>query len=164
MTPRLTRHVGLLLGLLVVPVTAGMAQVPDTARSGRLAAVRSLKIGRPIRVTQASGPRVAGVLAAPADTMVTLEWGDSVNHVLVRNIVSIDLRRRSTSRGALWGGGVGLVVGVAYGLLIGGIACAETDCTRAEVAAVVGGLGAASGAVVGAGIGFAIPRWQRVFP
>jgi len=74
MTPRLTRHVGLLLGLLVVPVTAGMAQVPDTARSGRLAAVRSLKIGRPIRVTQASGPRVAGVLAAPADTMVTLEW------------------------------------------------------------------------------------------
>lgn len=154
----------LLLGFLLCPLTMGMAQVPDTARADRLAAVRSLVIGRPIRLTRVSGDRVEGVLAASGDTMITLQWGDSVSRVPVVTIAAIDRRGRSTTRGLLWGGGIGLVAGVAYGLLIGEIACAETDCTRAEVATVVGALGAASGAAVGAGVGFAIPRWRRVFP
>ncbi len=150
--------------LLVLPAVEGSAQPPDTARAERLAAVRSLQPGRLIRLIRMPGARVEGIVTATSDTMVTLQWGDSVSHVPVVTIAAIDRRGRSTARGALWGGGIGLVAGVAYGLLIGEIACAETDCTRAEVAAVVGGLGAVSGAVVGAGIGFAIPRWRRVFP
>lgn len=155
----------LLCTLLVLPAVEATAQQPDTARTARIAAVRSLRLGRLIRLTRMPGARVEGIVTATSDTMVTLQWGDSsVSRIPVVTIAAIDRRGRSTARGALWGGGIGLVAGFAYGLLIGEIACSETDCTRAEVGAVVGGLGAVSGAVLGAGIGFAIPRWRRVFP
>ncbi len=73
-------------------------------------------------------------------------------------------RGRSTARGALVGGGAGLVLGAVYGALISEVTCAESSCTTLGLVAAVGGVGAASGAALGALVGLAIPRWRLRFP
>ena len=73
-------------------------------------------------------------------------------------------RGRSTAQGALIGGGAGLILGAVYGALISEVTCAESSCTTLGLAAAAGGLGAASGAALGALVGLAIPRWRQRFP
>jgi ABC-type branched-subunit amino acid transport system permease subunit len=48
--------------------------------------------------------------------------------------------------------------------LISEVTCAESSCTTLGLVAALGGLGAASGAVLGALVGLAIPRWRLRFP
>ena len=76
------------------------------------------------------------------------------------------VRGRYTKNGA-W---IGALVGAAFGIWLGmGVADAcdidgEPCFTRPEGATVGGLMFGAGGAVVGAGIGFAIPTWRLRFP
>jgi hypothetical protein len=73
-------------------------------------------------------------------------------------------RGRSAGQGAWIGAIGGLVLGVAYGVAISEVTCAESSCTTLGLAAATGGVGAAGGAALGALVGLAIPRWKLRFP
>lgn len=149
------------IALLVLVPQHAAAQARD---SSWVAAATALKVGQRVRLRVRRVGRVEGRYLFSSDTSLTLVQHDEPRHVRLPDVERLWVRGRSTGTGALVGGLIGLTAGAAYGFLIGEIACAETDCTRAEVAAVVSLLAGAGGATVGAGVGFAIPKWRLRFP
>ncbi len=150
-----------LLALVALPAAA---QGQD---ANRRAVVQALKPGQRVRVDLRLVGRLEGTLALRSDTGLSLIQDDAQIHIRLPDVERLWVRGRATGRGALIGGGMGLVAGVIYGLLIGPVACEPVDggdCTTAEVAAVTGLLGGAGGAVAGAAIGFAVPTWRLRFP
>jgi len=126
-----------------------------------------VKPGQLLRVESAPLGRLEGRFVAMDVSTLTLTRDSTPTEVRLPDIERLWVRGRATGRGALIGAGVGIVAGAAYGLLIGSIACEPVDggdCTSAEVAAVMGLLGGAGGAAVGAGVGYAIPIWRMRFP
>lgn len=151
----------LAVALLVLLPPNAAAQARDTSRT---AAAEALKVGQHVRLDVTRVGRIEGRFAVRSDSTMTLMLRDDVAEVRLPDVERLWVRGRATGKGALIGGLVGLAGGATYGLLIGEIACAETDCTRAEVAAIAGLLFGAGGAVVGTGVGFAIPTWRLRFP
>ena len=75
----------------------------------------------------------------------------------------LSVRGRHTKTGAILGG----IAGVAFGTFVGLIANAlcETDtCDGAEPFVIAIPAFGAGGALVGAAVGSAFPKWKRVFP
>ena len=148
--------------LLALPSYAS-AQAP--ADADRLAAVRGIDTGDYVRLQLESGPRVEGQLAVNDATSVTVFRDEvPVVEVLIPDIDGLWVRGRWTGIGALIGGGIGLVAGAVYGLLIGDFICSEYDCSPAEVALTYGAIGGAGGVLLGGAIGFVIPKWSQRFP
>jgi len=126
-----------------------------------------LKPGQLLRVEGARLGRLEGRFVAVDASTLTLTRDSTPTEIRLPDVERLWVRGRATGRGALIGAGIGIVAGAAYGLLIGSIACEPVDggdCTSAEVAAVMGLLGGAGGAAVGAGVGYAIPIWRLRFP
>jgi len=129
--------------------------------------VLALELGQQVRLELTGNLRVEGRFALGSDTSVTLVRHDVPTQVRLPDVERLWVRGRATGRGALIGAGVGALAGILYGLLISEVACEPIDggdCTAAEVAAVAGLLGGAGGALVGAGVGYAIPIWRLRFP
>jgi hypothetical protein len=155
-----------LLGLALLALAHGpvVAQSPD---SGLVSAVRSLEPGTHVRLEASQVGRVQGRLLVVSDTTVTLARQEMPITVRLPDVERLWVRGRATGLGALIGTGVGVVAGAVFGALIGQVACEPVDggdCTPVEVAAVTGLLGGAGGALLGAGIGFVIPKWRLRFP
>lgn len=152
------------LAVLLLAAAGSRAEGQDTAR---VTAVRALTPGQRIRVDLRRAGRDQGRFVAANDTAVTLTR-DGVSAALpLADLERLWVRGRATARGALIGGGAGALVGIVYGLLISQVACEPVDggdCTAAEVALLTGALGGAGGAVIGAGVGYAIPIWRLRFP
>jgi hypothetical protein len=135
--------------------------------TGLAAAMRSLSAGDSVRLEAAGLGRVEGRFIASNGTAVTLASHAGSLKIPLGDLERLWVRGRATQRGALIGSIAGVVVGIAGGLAISGVACNPVDggdCTALEVAAVTGLLGGAGGAVVGAGVGFAVPVWRLRFP
>jgi len=160
----LIRLWSLAIALLVVLAPHAHAQARDT---DRFAAVRSLEVGQHVRLDITRSGRLEGQFAVSSDSSLTLVRHNAPTEVRLPDVERLWVRGRATGRGALIGAGVGAVAGVVYGLLISQVACEPVDggdCTAAELAAIAGLLGGAGGAVVGAGVGFAVPVWRLRFP
>ena len=159
------RHVHILAGVLIVlPPASAASQEPMPQVQSRAVAVRTLEIGQRVRLDIVRLGRVQGVVFGISESELTLKQEAELTRIGLLEIQRLWVRGPATKTGVLVGGLTGLVAGLAYGFLIGGIACAETDCTRAEVAAVVGLVGGAAGAAVGASIGLIVPKWHLSFP
>jgi hypothetical protein len=128
------------------------------------AAVRTLEVGQRIRLDVTQLGRLEGFVVQTSESELTVAQGADPTRIGVTQIERLWVRGRATKTGALTGGIVGLVAGLAFGFLVGEVACAETDCSNAEVAAVAGLLGAAGGTALGASIGLTIPKWHLRFP
>jgi hypothetical protein len=152
------------LVLLVLAISPYDAWGQD---SSRVTALRSLKPGQLLRIEGTPLGRVEGRLLGASGTTLTLSRDSTPTEIRLPDIERLWVRGRATGKGALIGAGVGIVAGAAYGLLIGSVACEPVDggdCTSAQVAAVMGLIGGAGGAAVGAGVGYAIPVWRLRFP
>ena len=150
----------LLLTLATSPIGV-LAQNTD-----REAAVEAVKVGELVRLDVARIGRMEGPFLATNDSTFILARNGEPAQVQLGDIERLWVRGRSTHRGAL----IGALVGIAFGIWIGTVAADACDIdgepcfTTAEAAAVGGLLSGAGGAVVGAGIGFAIPTWRLRFP
>ncbi len=163
----------LLAAVSVLIPTVLLGQTPDGSRESsqeaggaRLQAVlEQLVPDQRLRIETGDGEAtVEGRYMGMGDVRLLLRTGASSVSMPRAEIGRLWTRGRSTAQGALIGGGAGLVLGAVYGALISEVACAESSCTTLGLAAAAGGLGAASGAALGALVGLAIPRWRQRFP
>ena len=130
----------------------------------RETAVEALKVGELVRLDVARIGRMEGPFLATNDRTFILAGNGEPTQVQLADIARLWVRGRSTGRGAWIGAAVGVVAGVIFGLVLVEAFCYDDACSDGEVVAVTGLVFGAGGAVVGAGIGFAIPTWRLRFP
>ena len=146
------------LGIVAFAAT-GSAQGPRAA----LEAIGERKV---VRVT-ADGRRVQGRIATVDAAVLVLTNGEVTTRVNLGAIDSVWQRKRSFGTGALIGGAIGAAAFTGFLHFIVKLACESSegcasDHRRAWGYGIV--LGGAGGALVGAGIGGLIPRWDRTVP
>lgn len=103
------------------------------------------------------------ILVLPAGNLAHVEQADADLVMARANLQGALARGRATGTGAAIGGVAGLLVGVAYGLLItrpSSSPCDSDNCTRAGVTAVSGLIGAAAGVGLGAIVGSFIRKGE----
>lgn len=131
--------------------------------SSRAEDMPELAPGARLRVagTSINGPLVGDVIAADGKSLTLGVRGKAEPlRVPYRDITAIELsvRRRSRGKGAL----IGAAVGAGLGMVLGLATCGD-DCaiTRGAAAAILGGMGAGGGALLGA----VVPpgeRWEKL--
>ena len=162
--PSMTHPRLLHISLLILAVSPVAAPAQDTIRPS---VVQAEKIGARMRVDVSEIGRVEGRFLFTTSTTLTLETGQDVRtQIGFPDIERLWIRGPSTRRGAV----IGALAGIAFGIWLGTEAASSCDidgepCFTSAAAATVGGLlSGAVGALVGAGIGFAIPTWRLRFP
>jgi len=129
--------------------------------------VRELEVGRRVRLDAAGLGRIEGRFLTLRGDLLAIDVEAQEREIRVREIQRLWVRGHSAKRGAVIGALVGGAAGVLGGLLIAEVACGPTDggdCTTLEVASVFGLVAGGGGALLGAGIGLAIPSWKLRFP
>lgn len=157
---------GRTLGLALL-LLAGAAVTADAQSGVLVAEAGAIDVGQRVRVEATRFGLLEGQFVSASHTDLVLRAEEETIEVRFHEIERLWVQGRSTRRGAILGASAGALFGVIGGLLIGSVACEPVDggdCTKAEVAAVMGILGGAGGTVVGLGIGFAIPTWRLRFP
>jgi hypothetical protein len=152
--------------LFVVPGLLGMLALsllaqPCQAQGLDSTSVALLKPDRFVRIQVPDFGRVQGNVGAvtPADLTLVTEEGSRTVHLAA--VDTLWVRGRRTKLGAIIGGVVGLGGGVFLGLLAE--ALCENSC-EGDAVLTLGLLGTGTGALTGAIIGTAFPRWRRVHP
>jgi len=134
--------------LVLLPVLAG-AQEP--VKSFDQLNTR-LKVGDTIYVTDAQGREIKGKIRDLGPSALTLDSGTAaiVQADAVRLIV--ERKPRPIGRGALWGLGIGAAAGLALGIAVVADCDGDDECAGAILvgAGLFGGMGAGTGAVIGA--------------
>ena len=160
-----TLALALLLTVAVPTLAAGQETDPDrpTSQAGQLQAQTP---GRVLRAFTTDGRLLTGRFVRASSDAVVLDPEDGGPDPISLDLTSldrIDARHRSTRRGAWILGASGVLVGG----LFGGVAnqLCESSCDDdVHVVVTLAAFGGLAGAGLGAIIGAAIPRWQRVWP
>ena len=148
-------------------VTASLGQGPRVAstlwQDARAAAVARLDSGQRIQVEGLAAERLTGTFLRSRDGMLLLKADGGERSLPIADMTGLWVRGRSVKQGALLGafvlGAGGAVLGVAAG------SCdVEGRSSAGECAVFLGVVGAASGALLGALIGAATPKWHRRYP
>lgn len=149
-------HAALLVALLAVPSRAG-AQTPglDLGRLGPSSVIRA---------TFADGRAVTGRYAAVGEGRLGVRSGAGRTDTLrLAQLQTLSVRGRHTRTGAIVGAAAGLAAGIYFGYFIGA-SCESSDCDGGEPYLLTIPLFGGGGALLGAAIGAAVPKWKRVFP
>jgi hypothetical protein len=144
--------------LLTVPLDAQTA--PRTADS----VLASLAPRGPVVRLRTDQARVTGRLLAAGSDGATLATGDGTQLIPAGVIDSVWVRGRAWKTGAIVGGAAGMVALGAFTGLIVHATCETSECGTVAAAFAGGGIGLAGGALLGAAIGAAFPKWKRRFP
>jgi len=148
------------LSFMLLLSAPGLAQEPRTADAALTPLAPRGKVVR-LRTDQA---RIIGRLIAAERGAVTLDTEDGSRVVAMQGIDTVWVRNRAWKTGAIVGGAVGMVaLGVFAGLVVHAT-CETSQCGTFEAALGGGALGLAGGALLGAAIGAAFPKWSRRFP
>jgi len=134
--------------LVLLPVLAG-AQEP--VKSFDQLNTR-LKPGDTVYITDAQGREIKGKIREFGPSALTLDSGTAAIFQADAVRVIVERKPRPIGRGALWGFGIGAAAGLALGVAVVA-GCHEGDeCTGAipALAGFFGGIGAGTGAVIGA--------------
>lgn len=135
-----------------------VAQDPRAPIPGRLG------VNSVVRATLSDGRTITGRYAALGDGRlgVRSESGATDTLTLTR-IQTLAVRGRHTKTGAIIGGAAGLAAGIFVGYMVHGVCdAAECDGVRPYLLAIP--LFSGGGALLGAAIGAAIPKWKKVYP
>ena len=147
--------------LLILAPSLGAQETPPPAEP----VLASLAPARPVVRLRADQARVTGRLLAAGGGRAALGIGADTQVVWLRAVDSVWTRGRAWKTGAIVGGAVGMaLLGAFTSVIVSGLC--EVDCDNAGLeGAVVGGLvGLGGGALLGAAVGAAIPKWKRRFP
>ena len=156
----------LVLALSAWPWYGAIGQEPPPFPDQLIVVVEGLHVGQRIRLNTASSGRLHGIFLEVETSAIRITRGSSGKSVELVDIDRLWVRGRATRTGAVVGALAGTVVGAAFGLFIGEVICNGPDCSADTAGAMVilglfgGGVGALSGAL----IGLAIPKWHLRFP
>ena len=145
------------LGLSLL-TAAARAQESDTWLSKQINGRALVRVSGQWGTRYLVKPRVADQWL----TFSTMEPHDStVTRLRVNSVYRIDVQGNSAGLGALVGAGIGLAGGVGLAAAL----CGSGECGPEAVVLVVGlGVaGSAGGALAGALVGLAFPRWRTVY-
>lgn len=121
---------------------------------------QTLRTGQTVRVWLSDGQRFEAQLVGVDSSPLVLRFGQAPQLVPISSIDSLWLRHNSAGRGAIVGGIVLGAMSVAFWTL----ACYSVDesdgCHYWGYVVGLSAGGVAVGALLGAGIGSLIPRWQ----
>ena len=142
-------HIFVILSLLVSSTTTFAGQASDPSR--QWAAVRAIPSGDKVSVRLKDGKKVEGTLRSASDTMLSIDRGSSsmdLNRDSIAKVYQViqKSRGKSVAKGALIGAGIGFGAGAGVALAAGNYEDLET----AELVGILGGIGAAIGAGLGA--------------
>lgn len=146
----------------VAPTPAGAAPV-------RAAAIANLPAGVPVRVAVRAGRLAGRFQRVAADTVLVGVDAAATARVAVADVDTLWARTgRGTGRGAKIGAKLGGVALGGFAVFLFNALCDTGNCEfgRDEWTgvAVVTAVGAAGGALVGAGVGSLVRTWRRVYP
>ena len=165
MTNRFARIVTACISLVLASRAPAQVAEPAAARAERVAAaVGRMTIGDDVML-QSTGQELRGTLRRSVGDSIVVGVGTTEVRTPMSQVNALFVRGNEAGHGAIVGGIVG---GVVFGL--GGLALEQGLCENANgcsaAGAVIGfgALGAGAGALVGAGIGVLVTRWERVFP
>jgi hypothetical protein len=164
---RLALSVLALPALTLLPRRPLPAQMSVAPRSGAAVAAARLPAGATVRVA-ATGVRVTGrVSYAGPDTLVLAPRDGAVARLALAGVDTLWRAGRATGRGAVIGAITGGVALAGLGVLLAqGLCDVPGGCGDDTWRAALGGgaLGAAGGALLGAGFGSLKRTWRRVYP
>ena len=148
------------LSLLAVLSPPARAQGPLGAEA-RQVVFQRLADSQWVRLAGPGTSRVQGRLLARGPAELILASEPEAIRVPATAVDTVWTRGTSVKTGAL----VGALLGMGLGVALGVVACGEDhDCAEGEAALALGGIGLGGGALIGAGIGLALPRWKRRYP
>ena len=128
------------------------------------AVLARIESGKVVRARVDSNRMVVGQYAPVGDGRLGIRTDAGITDtLLLTGLRELSVRGRHTKTGALVGG----IVGVGFGIFVGYVVthvCDSADCDGSGPYAVAIPLFGGGGALLGAAIGAAIPRWKRVFP
>lgn len=151
------------IGIVVLLASVGAPLIAQDARSGGLdsSSIVMLKPNRFVRIQLPDLGRVQGTVGFLTATEMVLRTEAETRTVSLGAVDTLWVRGRNTKAGAIIGAIVGLGGGIFLGLLAEGLC--EYDC-GGNVAVPVALVGMGAGALSGAVVGSAIPRWRRAYP
>ncbi len=136
----------LIVFLLLVP-GALPAQAADSIG-------RHVEPGRVLRIRGIDGARLQGRVIASTPTHLTLQLGAANRPVPLGSIDSLWTRGNAAKRMAI----VGALAGGAVSAFVWGVVC--DGCDELGIVPALTAAGVGGGAILGAVIGLAIPRWR----
>lgn len=152
---KFSRAVVFVLGL----VPAGIA-----AQNSDDAAIRELRPGAYIRAQLGADRLLSGRFVPIADGRLGIRSDAGATDTLrLREIGELAVRGRHTKTGAIIGG----IAGAGFGLFVGYMAyalCEVDSCRDGSSFLIAIPAFGAGGALVGAAIGSAFPKWKKVYP
>jgi hypothetical protein len=155
--------------LLSAPSSAAAQEtVPPGIELGLLATIRALKDSQMVRVASLGSGHSEGRVLQRSDSLLLLEANGNTVRVPSAAIDTLWVRGNSLGSGLAWGAGIGLVAGLASGLILNEAFCNDSDsgCADddAQVILAFGLLGVGAGTLTGAIIGALTPKWNRRWP
>jgi hypothetical protein len=149
--------------LLLLPAAPLRAQAADTARVHAVLAAECP--GARVRL-YLTGDSLQGVCGAVLDGSLVVRTAGAERPVALASVREVWLQARQTKRGAIIGAGAGATLLTLAGVAVVAAFCETGDCggDYANVIPLSVAVGGASGALIGAGIGYLTMAWERRFP
>jgi hypothetical protein len=146
--------------LTALGAASAHAQGP-LADEARQVAFQSLADSQWVRLAGLGTGRFEGRLLDRGPAELVLSSESQPIRVPATSVDTVWTRGTSVKTGAL----VGALLGVGLGVALAVAACGqEHDCSERDGALILGAMGLGGGALVGAGVGLALPKWHRRYP
>ena len=118
-----------------------------------------------VRATFPDGRRLTGQYSLVGDGRIGIRGFEAgMDTLRMTELASLSYRRRHTGTGAIVGGIAGAGFGVFVALVASALCEGGDDCSGARPYLIAVPLFGSGGALVGAAIGSAFPKWKQVFP
>ena len=150
--------VGLAALASLLVTSNAIAQSSAGATIGRVAS------GAFVRARTDADRTLAGRFIPVGDGRLGIRSDQGVTDTLrLGELRELSVRGRHTKTGAIIGGIAGVAVGIFVGVMVNGV-CETDDCRGARPYLIAIPAFGAGGALLGAAVGSAFPKWKRVFP
>jgi hypothetical protein len=144
-----------------VPAAAGAQEFTSTTES----VLARIDPGKVIRAKLDSERTVIGAYTPVGDGRLGIRIVAGGTEILpLSRLRELSVRGRHTKTGAIVGGIAGVAVGIFVGIMANGLCEGGDDCEGAAPFLIAIPAFGAGGALLGAAVGSAFPKWKRVFP
>ena len=142
---------------LAVGVTTAAAQAPPPV-------LPQIEPGKYVRARLAPDRTVSGQFVPVGDGRLGIRLDAGVTDTLrLADLGELSVRGRHTKAGAILGGIAGAGFGTFVAIVVNAL-CETDDCRGARPYVIAIPVFGAAGALVGAVVGTAFPKWKRVYP
>jgi hypothetical protein len=152
------------LVLLLVLPAVGWAQDAAAPGGPHAAVFRALQDSQWVRVTTTGGSRHEGMILNRDGPELLVSAERVPLRIPATGIDTLWTRGHSVKQSAMIGSIVGALTGVVFGFYSVQSTAAASEMGAGQAALLAGGVGAASGAVIGTLFGLALPRWKQRLP